>query len=81
MIVFECSACTKGLRVKPDLAGKKVRCPQFCRSAFRHKYDPGAHDRYYGLRVCFCLEPQTIPKEKEPQTRPPDTDAQPKVPT
>ena len=28
MILFECPACTKGLRVKPELAGKKVKCPK-----------------------------------------------------
>jgi len=28
MIIFECPACTKALRVKPDLTGKKVKCPK-----------------------------------------------------
>ena len=28
MIFFECSACAKRLKVKPELIGKKVQCPQ-----------------------------------------------------
>src|SRR5271156_4013898 len=32
MILFECPSCAKGLRVKPELSGKKVKCPKCAQS-------------------------------------------------
>ncbi len=37
--------------------------PQFCRSAYRIKYEPGHRSNTLGFRLCFCLEQgQDMPK-------------------